>query len=137
MTQYLHRMSLVVPEGFINQANQLALFAGESAADVNTFSTANYQDSLGNKYAVCSTVIKPVVLQMFGQPVTTSAEKPSMDTTLAQQALDAAVMYEAGMSAATTQILIGVDIKPHEFFEAVGLTAIETNAEPTTEPTAI
>ena len=115
MSEYIHRMSLIVPESMIPQANQLALIAGESAADVSTFSVADYQDADGNLYAVCSTVIKPIVLDMFGQTV---------DNTDAQSALDASVMYDTGIKATPDKIVIAVDIDPMIAFEAVGLTQV-------------
>ena len=115
MSEYIHRMSLVVPELMMAQANQLALIAGESEADVNTFSVADYQDADGNLYAVCSTVIKPIVLDMFGQTV---------DNTDARSALDASVMYEDGTQATPDKIIIAVDIDPMEAFAAMGLTMV-------------
>ena len=121
MSEYIHRMSLIVPESMIPQANQLALIAGESAADVNTFSVADYQDADGNLYAVCSTVIKPIVLEMFGQTV---------DNTDAQSALDAAVMYSDGVKATPDKIVIAIDIEPLLAFEAMGLTIVGSNADP-------
>lgn len=42
MSQYSHRMTLAVPESLMTQANQLALIAGESPVDVNTFTNANW-----------------------------------------------------------------------------------------------
>ena len=66
MSEYTHRMSLAVPQAYMPQANQLALITGISAAYVNTFTDANWQDRDGNLYTVCSTAIKPVVLGMFG-----------------------------------------------------------------------
>lgn len=126
MSEYKHRMTIVVPELLISQANQLALIAGESPDDVNTFTNANWQDVDGNIYAVCSTVIKPIVLQMFGQPVADSIlTAEGADTALAQQALDVAVMYSEGVKITPESIIIAVDIDPMEAFAAMGLTPIQ------------
>ena len=114
-TEYTHRMTLAVPEPLMPQANQLALIAGESPNDVNTFTEANWKDADGNLYAVCSTVIKPIVLDMFGQTV---------DNTEAQSALDAAVMYSDGVKATPNSIVIAIDIDPMTAFEAMGLTMV-------------
>lgn len=127
MTQYTHSMSLIVPESLIQQANQLALIAGESPDDVHTFTQANYQDSLGNKYAVCSTVIKPIVLSLLSTPLADSvlqAEGASLE--LAQAAMNKVVMYADGVTATPNHIYIAIDIEPHDFFELVGLSAVET-----------
>jgi len=133
MSEYIHRMSLIVPESMIPQANQLALIAGESAADVSTFSVADYQDADGNLYAVCSTVIKPIVLDMLGQSL--SADNAPLtsdiaDIVMAQQAMDAAVMYVDGMTAGIDKIVIAIDIEPLLAFEAMGLTIVGSNADP-------
>ena len=121
MSEYIHRMTLAVPQSLIPQANQLALIAGESPDDVNTFTNANWQDADGNLYAVCSTVIKPIVLDMFGQTV---------DNTDAQSAIDVAVMYSDGVKATPNSIVIAIDIDPMTAFEAMGLTIVGSNADP-------
>lgn len=56
-TEYKHRATIAVPESLIEKANHLALIMGESAADINTFGAAAYEDAGGNKYAVCSTAV--------------------------------------------------------------------------------
>ena len=68
-TQYSHRVTIAVPETHIADANQLALVLGESASDDRTFTAANYQDAAGNLYAVCSTVAKPVFVELASQPL--------------------------------------------------------------------
>ena len=115
MSEYNKRITIAVPQSLTPQANQLALIAGESPDDVNTFTQANWQDADGNLYAVCSTVIKPIVLDMFGQTV---------DNTDAQSALDASVMYSDGVKATPDKIVIAVDIDPMEAFTAMGLTMV-------------
>lgn len=125
MTDYTHRMTLAVPESLIDAANQLALIAGESADDVNTFATANWQDADGNLYAVCSTVVKPIVLTLFGQSIDDSKlTDDNADKTLAQQALDAAVMFSDGIRATTDSIVIAVDVEPLTALEQMGLSLV-------------
>ena len=125
MSEYTHRMSLVVPEQLMPQANQLALISGESPNDINTFSDANWQDLDGNKYAVCSTLIKPIVLSMFGAPVIDSGlTADRADFTQAQQAMDKAVMYSGSEQATPDKIIIAIDYEPLEVFAALGLLAI-------------
>lgn len=128
MSQYKHRMTLVVPQSLIPAANQLALIAGESSDDVNTFATANYQDKDGNLYAVCSTVIKPIVLSLFGQSLGDSAFAVNgADIEQAQEALDAAIMYEQDMAATPHKIVIAIDIEPIAFFELLGVERMTNN----------
>ena len=125
MSEYTHRMTLAVPELLIPQANELAIIAGESLDDINTFTDANWQDASGNKYAVCSTVIKPIVLAMFGQPVVDSGlTADGADFNAAQQAMDNAVMYVDGMKTTPNKIIIAIDVEPLLAFEVMGLVAI-------------
>lgn len=130
MSQYTHRMTLAVPELLMSQANQLALIAGESPDDVNTFTQANYQDGEGNKYAVCSTVIKPIVLSLLNTPLADSPlQAEGADLTQAQQAIDKVVMYEQGVTVTPEHIYIAIDVDPLDFFESLGVSAIETGHE--------
>ena len=128
MSDYKHRMSLAVPQALIPQANNLALIAGLSAADINTFTTANWQDKDGNLYAVCSTVIKPVVLSMFGislTDITLPNHAVNADVSAAQAALDKVVMYKQGDKASTANIMCAIDFEPLAAFADMGLTIIE------------
>lgn len=128
MSQYTHRMTLIVPESLMAQANQLALIAGESPDDINTFAQTSHQDSNGNLYAVCSTVIKPIVLSLLNTPLSDSPlQAEDADLTLAQQAMDKVVMYEQGVIATPDNIYIAIDTDPFEFFELVGLSAAESD----------
>ena len=130
MSEYTHRMTLAVPEQLIPQANQLALIAGESPDDVNTFTQASYQDSKGNKYAVCSTVIKPIVLSMLDTPLSEGVlQAEGADLELAQEAMDKLVMYSEGVIADSKHIFIAIDIEPLDFFESLGLKIIETQLD--------
>ena len=129
MSEYKHRMSLAVPQALMAKANNLALIAGLSAADINTFTTANWQDKDGNPYAVCSTVIKPVVLGLFGislTDVTLPAHAINADIVAAQQALDKVVMYKQGDKASPTSIMCAIEFEPLTAFADMGLTIIET-----------
>lgn len=133
MSEYNHRMTLVVPESLMTQANQLALIAGESSSDVNTFTSANYTDKNNNLYSVCSTVIKPIVLGMLGVSL---ADKPLpdhaffADVELAQYALDNSVMYAEGSTILDpSKIIIGIDIEPLLLFETLGVEPVNYNLE--------
>lgn len=122
MSKYKHRMTLVVPKSLIPQANQLALIAGESPDDVNTFASADYQDAAGNRYAVCSAVIKPIVLSLFGASIADSPlQAEGADVDQAQQAMNAAVLYAEGMIATPDNIVIAIDIDPFIVFGGLGI----------------
>tara|TARA_R110000751_G_scaffold148812_4_gene253625 strand:+ start:102 stop:497 length:396 start_codon:yes stop_codon:yes gene_type:complete len=128
MSQYTHRMTLVVPEQLMPQANQLALIAGESLADVNTFAQANWEDTDGNLYAVCSAVIKPIVLSLLDTSLSDSPlQAEGADLVLAQQAMDKVVMYEQGVTATPNSIYIAIDIDPFDMFNRLGLTIVESD----------
>lgn len=129
-SDYKHRMSLAVPQALMTQANQLALIVGVSEHDDKTFTTANWQDKDGNLYAVCSTVIKPVVLGLFGislTDITLPAHATNADVIEAQQALDKVVMYKQGNKASTTKIMCAIDFEPLTAFADMGLTIIESD----------
>lgn len=128
MTQYTHRMTLAVPEPLIPQANQLALIVGESSDDINTFTQANYQDTEGNKYAVCSTVIKPIVLSLLDTPLFNSplqAEGANLEQ--AQTALDKVVMYSGSERVSADSIMCAIDYDPLEFFTSIGVSIVESD----------
>lgn len=127
MTQYTHRLTLAVPEQLIPQANQLALIMGESAADVNTFTQASYEDTDGNKYAVCSFVSKPVVLGALsaGLPETLPTHAEEADRDLALQALGLLTVFEEGYNIVSPDyLLMAVDVPPQEALTKMGVTAI-------------
>lgn len=131
MSEYKHRMTLAVPDSLIPQANQLALIVGESSDDDKTFTTANWQDKDGNLYAVCSTVIKPVVLGLFGislADITLPIHAINADITAAQQALDKVVMYKQGVAVSSDKIIVGIDIEPLAMFELLEISTVD---EPT------
>ena len=124
MTQYKHRITLVVPKQYIEQANHLALVMGESVDDSNTFKEANWQDADGNLYAVCSALSKSVVLGALtgGLPDPLSAHATAADVTKAQQALDLVELYGVGVMASVDKIILAVDTHPQDTFESAGIS---------------
>lgn len=130
MSEYKHRMSLAVPQALMTQANQLALIVGVSSDDDKTFTAANWRDKDGNLYAVCSTVIKPVVLGLFGinlTDITLPAHAINADVVAAQQALDKVVMYNQGDKVSTASIMCAIDFEPLTAFADMGLTIVESD----------
>ena len=91
---------------------------------------------LFRSYAVCSTVIKPVVLSMFGislADITLPTHAINADVLAAQQALDKVVMYKQGDKASTAKIMCAIDFEPLTAFADMGLTIIESDLQPTIE----
>lgn len=118
MTQYIHRVTIAVPETLLEKANHLACIVGESAADINTFTNCGWQDSRGNLYAVASTVVKPVFLEaVSGLPETPDHAIGVADPYLAQQALD--TLNQPG------GIQMVVDVDPMEALAKLGLSPVE------------
>lgn len=123
MSQYKHRITLIVPENYIDHANQLALIMGESSVDTRTFTIADWRDLNGNVYAVCSTVCKPVVVNALhgGLPSPLPNHASDADVSKAQQALDMIVQYDVGVKVSQNHIVLAIDYEPHKVFDAVGL----------------
>lgn len=117
-TEYIHRVTIAVPELLMEKANHLACIVGESAADINTFREANWQDAEGNLYAVASTVVKPIFLQAAqGLPPTPPHAEGIADRELAQQALD--TLNQPG------GVKMIVDVEPFMALEEMGLKPLE------------
>ena len=129
MSNYIHRITVSVPEQYTNIANQLALIAGEFPADINTFSQALWQDKDGNKYAICSAVTKPVVLGIYGAKLS-ELELPEFkqeaNIEQAQQALDMLVLYDGTQQVTSDTIMCAVDYDPLPTLEAMGLSVVES-----------
>mgnify|MGYP000851101505 FL=1 len=123
MTQYTHRITLIVPEQHMDIANHLALIMGESTADIGTFVTADWQDADGNLYSVCSAASKPVVLGALtkGLPTSLPSHATDADVAKAQQALDLIVLYDVGVMASVDKIILAVDTHPQDTFESAGI----------------
>lgn len=121
-TKYTYRVTLAVPETLMEKANHLACIVGESAADINTFREARWQDTEGNLYAVASTVVKPVFLEaVSGLPETPEHAIGVADPYLAQQALESLNQPDG--------IKMVVDVGPIEALEGMGLTMAHTDAD--------
>jgi hypothetical protein len=118
-------MTIAVPAQFMAQANQLALAVGESHDDVNTFINTGWQDASGNLYAVCSAVVKPVVLALFGGSLEDALIDPmGSNLTAAQAALDSAIMFDAGVTATPDKIVIAIDADPMTVLKDMGLSLV-------------
>jgi hypothetical protein len=116
-TQYSQTLTLAVPEHLIDKANHLACLMGESAADIKTFKQATYTNGT-TAYTVALTVCKPVVTDTMSTltlPPDPDHVPPEYDRTQAEAAVAA---IQSG------EILVAVNVDPHEQFQAWGLEVI-------------
>ena len=129
MTQYTHRATIAAPLAHIPDANQLALALGESAADDKTFNTAAWQDAEGNLYAVCSTVAKPIFVQLASQPLQAPDHAPDMDVEAATRA-QALLQINGGKATPDViAVILGNRLESaQDHIAALGLTRVEQDS---------
>ena len=106
-TLYTHHATIATPASHIPDANQLALCLGESSADDQTFTTASYQDTQGNLYALCSTVAKPIFAQLAGQPLQAPDHAPDMDLAAATRAQGMLQINGGAVSPDVIAVILG------------------------------
>ena len=125
-TEYKQRATIASPVAHIADANQLALALGESAADDQTFGAATYQDDEGNLYAVCSTVAKPIFVQLAGQPLQAPNHAPGVDLEAATRA-QALLQINGGIATpdVIAAILGGSAERAQDHIAVLGLTLRE------------
>src|SRR5690554_3550528 len=137
-TEYIHHVSIAVPEMYIADANQLALVLGESASDDQTFTGLNYQDEHGNLYAVCSTVAKPVFAANASQPLQAPSFAPDADLEAATRAQALLVIEDrtsgdpVPVAASPDHIAVILDTRfgeAQEHIASLGLTAVPSEEE--------
>ena len=122
-TDYKQKATIAAPAAHMPDANQLALALGESSADDQTFGAANYQDAEGNLYAVCSTVAKPIFVQLASQPLQAPDHAPDMDLAAATHA-QALLQINGGIANPDVIAVILGDRKEsaQDHIRAMGLT---------------
>ena len=122
-TEYKQRATIASPVAHIADANQLALCLGESSADDQTFTAAPYQDADGNLYAVCSTVAKPIFVQLASQPLQAPDHAPDMDLAAATRS-QALLQINGGIASPDVIAVILGDRKEsaQDHIKALGLT---------------
>lgn len=129
-TRYKHRVTIICPEHLMQAANQLALIASETSADDKTFTSANYVDANGNKYAICSTVVTDGFLQIqSGLPAELPPHAKNADVILAQQALDVLAIYVEGGLLSGDVLTMTVDIDQKTVIENLGLMVIDAEVQ--------
>jgi len=129
-TDYQLRITLACPDAHIAEANQLALCLGESAADDRTFTAANYQDAAGNLYAVCSTVAKPVFVELAAQPLQAPAHAPDADLDAASRAQALVSINDRPAGPDRIAVILGDRLESAmDHIAALGLVAVPHEEE--------
>ena len=124
-TLYTHHATIATPASHIPDANQLALCLGESSADDQTFTTASYQDTQGNLYALCSTVAKPIFAQLAGQPLQAPDHAPDMDLAAATRAQGMLQINGGAVSPDVIAVILGNRLESaQDHIAALGLISI-------------
>ena len=128
-TQYQQRATIAAPAQHIQDANQLALCLGESSADDQTFTTASYQDTQGNLYALCSTVAKPIFAQLAGQPLQAPDHAPDMDLAAATRAQGMLQINGGAVSPDVIAVILGNRLESaQDHIAALGLESVQQEA---------
>jgi hypothetical protein len=124
-TDYIQKATIAAPVAHIDDADQLALALGESSADDQTFTVANYKDAQGKLYAVCSTVAKPVFAQLASQPLFAPDHAPDMDLVAATRAQSLLQINGGIASPDVIAVILGDRLESaQDHIAALGLTAI-------------
>ena len=129
-TLYQQRATIATPTDHLTDANQLALFLGESTQDDRTFTSASYQDADGNLYAVCSTVAKPTFVQIAGQPLQAPDHAPDMDLAAATRS-QALLQINGGIASPDViAVILGDRLESaQDHIAALGLSRVPSTIE--------
>jgi hypothetical protein len=126
ITEYLQRATIAAPTANILDANQLALCLGESSADDHTFTTASYQDAVGNLYAVCSTVTKPIFASMAIQTLKAPTYALDVDLVAAKRAQVMLRINDSTASFNVIAVILGDRLESaQDHIAALGLTQVD------------
>lgn len=133
-TEYKHVITVVVSEGYMTEANEVALVAGESFNDRNTFVETDWQDEEGNLYSISSTVVKPIVLDMLSSDISElELDFKDADLDIAREVMSNIVLYEKGMVANKDKVIIGVDFNPLKMIADLGIRIADEPVRETEE----
>ena len=126
MSEWSRTLTVIVPEGLMAQANQLALAIGTSEDDVNTFRQADWTDGTNN-YAVAHTAAVAQILDYFG--ALTPEEYPDLTDALAITIFPSITYDENGAASLVgsdmAKIQVFVDCEPFSLFALLGLSRVQ------------
>ena len=130
MSEYVMRVTIAVPEGIVEEANDLAMVLGQGPNDAYTFRDPTWEDVEGNIYSLASTPIKP----SFYTEALSALSRPEWDESpyrvnmsAANRAQDKLVIYNplSPVTVTTSSILAVIDDDPRSSAIVMGLTRIE------------
>ena len=116
MSNWTHTLTVIVPEGLIAQANQLALAIGTSEDDVNTFRQADWTDGTSN-YAVAHTQAVEQIMEYFAQ-VPVELASGVVFPTISTSTEGVTTLTGSDM----TKVQVFVDTEPFAVFSLLNLT---------------
>lgn len=126
MSEWVHTLTVVVPESLMAQANQLALAIGTSEDDVNTFRSADWTNGASN-FSVANTRAVESIMDYF-DGVTADAGSPLADA-LAATIFPSVSIDADGVATWTgidmTKIQVFVDQEPFHVLSILGLARHE------------
>ncbi|MGB1959205.1 MAG: hypothetical protein ACPHP8_08695 [Luminiphilus sp.] len=124
MTQYTLRATIAAPITMLAECNALAVCLGESAGDINTFTSATHADAEGNEYAVASTVAKPVFTEMAASELVAPEYSPDVDLEAAARAQATLVIGDKAAPERMTAIVGDRTESAQDHLAALGLSLI-------------
>jgi len=80
------RITIACPETMLDDANQFALCVGNTAADIETFRTALWEDETGKRYALASLLASPVFPKLASSKLSAPEHAPDVDLNAAARA---------------------------------------------------
>lgn len=116
MSNWTHTLTVIVPEDFIAQANQLALAIGTSEDDVNTFRSADWTNGTA-KFAVAHTQAIEQIMSYFSLVPTELASGvvfPTMNVS--------AEGIQTLTGSDMTKVQVFMDAEPFAVFSLLSLT---------------
>ena len=116
MSEWSRTLTVIVPEGLMAQANQLALAIGTSEDDVNTFRQADWTDGTGN-FAVAHTQAVEQIMDYFAQ-LPAELQEGVVFPTVTTSAEGVTTLTSSDMS----KIQVFVDVEPFSLFNSLGLS---------------
>lgn len=110
-------------------ANDLAQVLGISIDDINTFKSASYQDSVGNKYAVTSLQAKSALIITADEPLVAPDHAPEADLTSAAQAQAMLVINQGAAVPDRIAVVLGDRLESSkDHLTTLGLSRIPDEA---------
>ena len=116
MSEWSRTLTVIVPEGLMAQANQLALAIGTSEDDVNTFRQADWTDGTGN-FAVAHTQAVEQIMDYFAL-IPVELRSGVVFPTMSTSTEGVTTLIGSDMS----KIQVFVDVEPFSLFNLLGLS---------------